>query len=65
MYHALESILHKNRKGVEKKLLIYDFTMTYLVGEKTIEQRLELLKDLGKVEEVDGVLLWKKEKTKN
>jgi len=62
-FWAIEAILQKNEGGVETDFLIYDLTSKYKIGEKTIVNRLHLLKKLGKIDIIDGVIAWKTMKT--
>lgn len=62
---ALESLLIKSPQGFYKQQLVYDFTIRFDVGERTILKRIELMKQIGKIKEEDGVLLWIKRTSKN
>ena len=62
---ALESWIKRSPEGFYKSQLIYDLTLTFEIGERTLIQRIELMKEIGKIKEEDGVLIWIKRTSKN
>ena len=60
VFNLIEDLIKNSEKhGIEPELLMYEITKSYPVGSKTVNERIVLLKKLGKIQEKMGVLVWK------
>lgn len=57
-YEYIEDLIKQNAKGIEKLWLVYLVTKRFGVGERMVENRVRLLKELELAKEKDGVLTW-------
>lgn len=57
--YAVEEKIKQATEGITMPMLMYKITKQFAIGTKPIKERVELLKEIGAVEEVGGLLLWK------
>lgn len=48
------------KKGISKKVLIYQITLKFGISKKLIEERLKDMTELSIIDEVEGILSWKR-----
>jgi len=59
-YIQLEEVIRASgENGAEINKILYEFTMKYSIGERTILKRIQLLKDLNCIFEEEGKVIWR------
>jgi len=65
VFNHIEKLLKRSEEGIEEDFLIYDITKRFTIGEFTIKKRIKLLEKIKLIENIGGVILWKKEASQN
>lgn len=61
-YRWIEQVLKQSSDGVSMSYLVYEVKMRWGFGQKNVTDFIKNLTEMGKIEQIDGVLSWKRQK---